>query len=384
MKRLLLFMILIFAFVFNANAGADKKHLYVGETFRFEVSGAFHIRGMRWSASKVGISLSSLTNTYCDVKITDYFTGTATIVCNYEEKDGAGITSNASYKKKQKKWTVECWDNPISISPTRMTLNVGEVGQLTYNHEKNTYLKYANVYFKSANTDVVTVTSDGKVTAKAPGTALVNVYSKLTGGAPYCTITVKEAKATAISLQETIDMFEGQVYSVSPTITPSGATVKLTWSSDNESVVKVSSDGVMTALKDGAANITVKTDNGLSAKSKIVVSKGPDQIKLIPGTITLYVGYGYKINPVLVPENSKTAISIKSSDTSIAMLTDSYFITGVKPGKTTVVVKSSNGKETTCTINVIDTKPEYQGNAIKEKTNSLDILMKKTLNNTAF
>lgn len=362
--------------VFAINA--DAMSFWVGQTKRLEVmNGALNAR---WSTNGGYLSLSGAGN-YQDVTITKYFEGKVTVTCKYEYRIGS------TKQQGKTEWTIESLDNPIYINPTKMTLNVGEKGQLSYTHEKpNEYVKYSKAYFSVAPqySGIVTVTEDGKVTAKAPGTALVNVYSKITGGAPYCTITVKEAKATKISLQETIDMFEGQVYSVSPTITPSGAIAKLTWSSDNESVVKVSSDGVMTALKDGTANITVKTDNGLSAKSKIVVYKGPDQIKLIPGTITLYVGYGYKINPILVPENSKTAISIKPSDTSIAMLTDSYFISGVKPGKTTVVVRSSNGKETTCTINVIDTKPEYQGNAIKEKTNSLDILMKKALNNTAY
>ena len=50
---------------------------------------------------------------------------------------------------------------------------------------------------------------------------------------------------------------------------PEGVKTGITWFSSNQKVAKVSSNGVVTALKAGTVTITAKTDNGLKAKCKI-------------------------------------------------------------------------------------------------------------------
>lgn len=58
---------------------------------------------------------------------------------------------------------------------------------------------------------------------------------------------------------------------------PEGVKTGITWFSSNQKVAKVSSNGVVTALKAGTVTITAKTDNGLKAKCKITVSSAPVQ-----------------------------------------------------------------------------------------------------------
>lgn len=58
---------------------------------------------------------------------------------------------------------------------------------------------------------------------------------------------------------------------------PEGVKAGVTWFSSNQKVAKVSSNGVVTALKAGTVTITAKTDNGLKAKCKITVSSAPVQ-----------------------------------------------------------------------------------------------------------
>ena len=50
---------------------------------------------------------------------------------------------------------------------------------------------------------------------------------------------------------------------------PEGVKTGITWFSSNQKVAKVSSNGVVTALKAGTVTITAKPDNGLKAKCKI-------------------------------------------------------------------------------------------------------------------
>lgn len=80
----------------------------------------------------------------------------------------------------------------------------------------------------------------------------------------------------------------GGTQQLSATIAPSNAENKaVTWSSNNESVAQVSSNGKITAKSKGIAIITVKSaDRGYSATCEVTVSEP----KL---TVTASIGVGY-------------------------------------------------------------------------------------------
>ncbi|MBR1484303.1 MAG: M6 family metalloprotease domain-containing protein [Prevotella sp.] len=78
--------------------------------------------------------------------------------------------------------------------------------------------------------------------------------------------------ATAISLPETLRMEEGRTYQLSATTEPASADVILSWSSSDEHVVSVSSDGLLTAMSEGVATITVTDlESGLTANCQVTV-----------------------------------------------------------------------------------------------------------------
>ncbi len=65
---------------------------------------------------------------------------------------------------------------------------------------------------------------------------------------------------------------EGDILSLSATITPSNSTSKsISWSSSNSNIAAISSNGVITAKSDGSAVITARTANGLTASCTITV-----------------------------------------------------------------------------------------------------------------
>lgn len=85
-------------------------------------------------------------------------------------------------------------------------------------------------------------------------------------------VKVKTLKLTASKVTMTV----GKTYTIKSKITPSDATnQKLSYSSSNSKIAKVSSKGVVTAVKEGTATITVKTTDksNLSAKLTVVVNK---------------------------------------------------------------------------------------------------------------
>ncbi|MEE0060884.1 MAG: dockerin type I domain-containing protein [Acutalibacteraceae bacterium] len=90
-------------------------------------------------------------------------------------------------------------------------------------------------------------------------------------------ITVS-SNATGLSFESNqITLNENDTYTLQPIFSPDGTSaICNNWSSSNTAVAKVDSTGKVTALKEGTAVITVKTDNGLSATCTVTVKKKND------------------------------------------------------------------------------------------------------------
>ena len=97
---------------------------------------------------------------------------------------------------------------------------------------------------------------------------------------------VEKKPISSIALNKTkLELEEGTSEKLTVSYTPSDTTdeKKVTWKSDNESVAKVSSDGTVTAVKEGTATITATTANGKSASCTVTVKAAPvvvDKTKL--------------------------------------------------------------------------------------------------------
>ena len=102
----------------------------------------------------------------------------------------------------------------VSLDPEVLTLNAGETGALTATVSPESATN-KNVTWSSDNINVAAVDSDGKVTAKAAGSATITVTTEDGGKTATCKVTVTETKpapdpkpepkpAPAV---ETIDMY---------------------------------------------------------------------------------------------------------------------------------------------------------------------------------
>ena len=65
---------------------------------------------------------------------------------------------------------------------------------------------------------------------------------------------------------------------------PDGSHTSYSFSSSNTKYVKVSAKGVLTAVRTGSANITVRTHNGKTAKIKVAVYKAPKKLTANPAS----------------------------------------------------------------------------------------------------
>ena len=128
------------------------------------------------------------------------------------------------------------------------------------------------VVWSSNNKEIAEVSNNGTVTAKALGTATIT--ATVGSYTATCEVTVA-VPVTGVTLdKETMNLTAGSTGTLTATITPENATNKnLTWTSDNEAVVAVS-DGVVSAVAAGTANITVTTaDGGKTATCVVTVTR---------------------------------------------------------------------------------------------------------------
>ncbi|MCR4710055.1 MAG: S8 family serine peptidase [Clostridiales bacterium] len=133
----------------------------------------------------------------------------------------------------------------------------------------DTDLKYL-----SDDESVATVDYDGVITAVAPGTAQIKVFSQ--DMAIYNYVTVNVTDYVAIEglgvAEDNVQINIGDTKKIKPVFTPSNTTrTAVTYESSDENVATVSSKGVITAVSEGNAIITLTGEDGLTASVNVHV-----------------------------------------------------------------------------------------------------------------
>ena len=130
------------------------------------------------------------------------------------------------------------------------------------------------VSWKSGKPAVCKVSSSGKLTAVAAGTATVRAQTT-NGTKAYCYVTVEESGVTKVTLNKTSASTNvGLTVQLSATVAPSDAADKtITWTSSNTKVATVSKKGLVTAVRCGTATITATAATGVKAACKFTVKQ---------------------------------------------------------------------------------------------------------------
>ncbi len=115
----------------------------------------------------------------------------------------------------------------ISLNKT-ITKKVGETEQLTAIIKPDNATNKA-VAWKSDKPAIAAVDSNGKVTAKAVGTAKITVTTKDGNKTAQCTVIVEATAVavTGVSVDKYLNLKIGQTKQLKATITPSNATMEM-------------------------------------------------------------------------------------------------------------------------------------------------------------
>ena len=173
---------------------------------------------------------------------------------------------------------------------------------------------------------------------------------------------VKPTKVT-LNVSGTVELVIGETLTIKPTLTPSNASTTYTYESSKKAVAAVSDKGVVTAVSEGSAKITVKTANGKKASVKIKVTDPwkPSKIALNTKSAEMVIGGKLTLKTSLTPSNAKATLTWESSKAKVATVSGSGVVTAVGEGSAKITVKTQNGKKATCKVKVKrdDTLPRY-------------------------
>ena len=319
--------------------------------------------------------------------------------CNVSKNNG---TYNHYHCMKKK--TVYAGEK-FTIVPVAMFKNGVVVGS------KNSKdgIKSGELKYKSSNTSIATVNAKGVVTVKKKGKCKITVtsiYDSQVKGTLSLTVSKGKQKAKITLKEKKASIVVGKTTTIKVKSFKGISNKNLTFSSSDKKIATVSSKGKVTGKKAGTATITVTSliNKKVKAVFKVTVKtadmidtdyskKGKGKIVLAENSVTLYpeksfhkiynhcgdahsleyytedhesmdqfIGeqllvqkekYGQaqiKVKRITGVKNS--AVSYKSSNTSVAAVSSTGFVTPKKVGTATITVTSKANKKVKATYKV--------------------------------
>ncbi len=172
------------------------------------------------------------------------------------------------------------------------------------------------------------------------------IYGQLPGETVATTPDKDHTEVRAISLMRKIAMTVGQTLQINPRVIPDYATDQsLTYKSNNASIANVNDAGEVTAVTKGETDIVVSSKNGVKNQTTIVVYDRTlaERIVVSPTTVSLQVGRTTQATAIVYPTNTTDkTLKWTSADENIAKVNIAGLISAVKPGDTTITVKTKN------------------------------------------
>ena len=288
--------------------------------------------GVTWASSNASVaSVNSGT-------VTAVMEGTATITAS---AGGKSATCNVKVSAKIVAVT------SITLDKTSLSMQVGDTETLTATIKPEDATD-KTIVWTSSDEAVVSV-SNGKITALKSGKATITAKSGTCSAD--CVVTISVNTESIILDKTTLSLAVGESAILTATVKPDDATDKtVTWSSSDESVVKVD-NGKVTALKSGKTTITAKC-GGKTAECSVTVTVPASSVTLDKTYLSLSVGETAQLTATVKPDDAtdKTVVW-SSSDESIAKV-DNGKVTALKIGFATVTATAASFS-VSCKVTVI-------------------------------
>ena len=223
-------------------------------------------KNITWSSSKPTIASVDQNGTVTALK-----TGTTTITAKSNNNKTASCTITVSAA------VIDV--TGVSLNFTSLNLVAGNTKTLSATITPSTATD-KTITWSSSNTSVATVNNKGKLTAINSGNAIITATTS-NGITATCNVQVTVNVSKITIQQDDTSAKIGDTTRLAVTVTPDNATDKtITWSSSDDSIVSVNSNGEINCLALGTAEITATSSNNKRDKITIKVIPDVDVIEL--------------------------------------------------------------------------------------------------------
>ena len=241
-------------------------------------------------------------------------------------------------------------------------IHEGDTKALTVEYTPADTTDDKTVAWSSSDSTVASVDNNGTVTAVKPGSAVIT--AKVGSYQATCAVTVDAPLKEIVTEKSTIDMVKKQTANIAYSLVPADTTDSkdVTFTSSDETVATVNSDGKVTAKKAGQATVTITGANGIKATVTVNVSEIPvNEVVLSAQDEIIEAGAKKAITATLKPENNtddNQNVTWTTSDEKIVKVVvdkdDSHKATieGIASGSAVITATAANGTKAECTVKV--------------------------------
>ena len=237
----------------------------------------------------------------------------------------------------------------VSISNAPQSLSVGSSVQLDAAVSPEDYI--CHISWKSSDTSVLRVLSNGKVVAVGQGEAVITASVGECTSSVTITVTGEqpgESGLTGVSLDRyTLTLYAGEeAEQLTATLKPEGTEATIRWTSSNQTAATVSQDGKVTPL---AAGVTVVTAAAGDYRASCIVTVQPERVRVTgirfdEPTHTLMMGSTVTLQPIIAPDDATVKnLTWVSSDEQTATVSRTGIVTALSVGETTITATTVDG-----------------------------------------
>ena len=167
-------------------------------------------------------------------------------------------------------------------------------------------------------------------------------------------LTVEPVYVQSVVLDNsTLELHVGESSKLNATVLPENATDKsVTWTSSNNSVATVDTNGNVTAVSLGTATITAKSGDVTAGCEVKVLPIAVSSVTLNKTSLELAVGGSEQLSATVLPENATDkSVTWTSSDKKVATVDANGNVKAISAGTATIMAKSGD-VTTSCEVTV--------------------------------
>ena len=230
----------------------------------------------------------------------------------------------------------------ISINNQPSELYIGDTSEFTCTVQNATNY---NINVQSSNENIVKVNPDNTLTAVNEGDATITVSAA--GLSQKFVVVVKPVQVSSIEINNApteIQLDNSQ--KLEANILPTNASNKnIVWTSENENIVKVTEDGMISGCSVGTTTITATANNGVKTVLPLKVYEVfPDKIETNIENIELECKETQLIKVKILPENANNKnYELQIKNTNLATVIDGQSIKAKRDGVTELEIITDNG-----------------------------------------